>query len=204
MPESQDRRSAILRSSAELFARKGVAATTVREIADEVGVLSGSLYHYFPSKDAIVNEIITKYLEELLAHYAEVTAADLDPRGRMHGLVLASLRMAEAQPHATQIYQNELTYLRELPQYSHVVASVSEVQQAWLGVIESGREAKAFRDDIPPRVFYRFIRDAVWLSVRWHRPDGSYPVEQLAQDCTSIFLDGFAVHKAPVQAEPVA
>lgn len=204
MPEPLDRRSAILHSSAELFARKGVAATTVREIADEVGVLSGSLYHYFPSKDAIVNEIITSYLGELLTSYAEVTGADLDPRGRMHGLVLASLRMAEAQPHATQIYQNELAYLRELPQYSHVDEAVSEVQRAWLEVIESGRAEKAFRDDIPPRVFYRFIRDAVWLSVRWHRPEGTYPVEQLANDCTSIFLDGFATQQAPAEAASVS
>lgn len=204
MSEPQDRRSVILRSSAELFARKGVAATTVREIADEVKVLSGSLYHYFPSKDAIVNEIITAYLEELLARYAEVTGADLEPRGRMHGLVLASLRMAEAQPHATQIYQNELAYLRDLPQYSHVVDAVSEVQRAWLDVIESGRTEKVFRDDIPPRVFYRFIRDAVWLSVRWHRPDGTYTVEQLADNCTSIFLDGFATQRAPVEAATVS
>ena len=55
-----DRRQAILACAAELFATRGVAATTVRQIADEVGILSGSLYHHFESKEAIVDEIISE------------------------------------------------------------------------------------------------------------------------------------------------
>jgi hypothetical protein len=41
-------------------------------------------------------------------------------------------------------------------------------------------------------VFYRLIRDAVWLSIRWHRPDGPYSTHQLAEDVTALFLHGFA------------
>ncbi|WP_219414712.1 TetR/AcrR family transcriptional regulator [Pseudonocardia nigra] len=201
MSQPQDRRAVILSKSAELFARKGVSATTVREIADEVGMLSGSLYHHFPSKDAILYQIITSYVDDLLARYREAAGADLDPRARMHALVLVSLQTAEARPHATQIYQNELSYLRERPQYEPVFAAVSQVQQAWLDTIEAGRAAGVFRQDIAPRIFYRFIRDAVWLSVRWRKPDSDYPVEQLADDCTSIFLDGFAV-RTPAEASP--
>ncbi|MGN0125277.1 MAG: TetR/AcrR family transcriptional regulator, partial [Rhodococcus sp. (in: high G+C Gram-positive bacteria)] len=52
--DPQERKRQILDRSAEIFARKGVTATTIREIADAVGVYSGALYHYFPSKEAIV------------------------------------------------------------------------------------------------------------------------------------------------------
>jgi hypothetical protein len=41
-------------------------------------------------------------------------------------------------------------------------------------------------------VFYRLIRDAVWLSARWHHPAGDYPTGQLAQDITAVFLHGFS------------
>jgi TetR/AcrR family transcriptional regulator, cholesterol catabolism regulator len=197
VPEQQDRRAAILRGSAELFARQGVSSTTVRQIGDVVGVLSGSLYHHFPSKDAIVHEIIVTYLENLHARYQEVMAADLDARERIHGLVRVSLRMSEAFPHETVIYQNELSHLRELPRYERVKAMAAEVQQTWLQAIESGQAAGVFRTDIDPKVFYRFIRDAVWLSVKWYRPEGTYPVDRLADDCTSIFLDGFAATHPP-------
>ncbi|HEX6522118.1 MAG TPA: TetR/AcrR family transcriptional regulator [Streptosporangiaceae bacterium] len=189
MSEQPDRRGLILASAAEMFARKGFDATTVRNIADAVGVLSGSLYHHFKSKDAIVEEILTGYLDAIQAQYAEVLDHGTTPAQTLHDLVLASLRVANEQPNATAIYQNELQYLREQPRFADVLAAAANVQQTWLKVIERGVADGAFRDDIDPRVFYRLIRDAVWLSVRWHHPD---PPAKLADEITSVFLDGFA------------
>jgi AcrR family transcriptional regulator len=191
MSESQDRREHIVNSAAELFARKSIAATTVREIADAVGMLSGSLYHHFESKDAIVAEVLSGYLDTIHQRYAEVLSSDATPAQRLHDLVLASLQVAEQMPHPTAIYQNELHYLREHPAFADVQTAAAEVQRTWLSVIEAGVADGSFRDDIPPRVFYRLIRDAVWLSVRWHRPGGKYSTKKLAADVTSIFLDGF-------------
>ena len=61
--DPQERRRQILDRSGEIFATKGISATTVREIADACGVYSGTLYHYFPSKEAIVTEIIRVYVD---------------------------------------------------------------------------------------------------------------------------------------------
>lgn len=195
MSESQDRRGAILASAAELFARKGIDATTVREIADGVGVLSGSLYHHFESKDAIVAEILTGYLHAIQDRYAKVLTSGKSPDKSLRDLVLTSLQVASEQPEATAIYQHELHYLRERGRFGNVLADAADVQRTWLRVIEEGVAAGFFRGDIDPRVFYRLIRDAVWLSVRWHHPDGEYPTSQLAEDITAVFLDGFAARR---------
>jgi TetR/AcrR family transcriptional regulator, cholesterol catabolism regulator len=187
--EVQDRRALILTSAAELFARKGIGATTVREIADAVGVLSGSLYHHFESKDAIVEEILIGYLEAIQARYADVLDSGRSSAESLHDLVLCSLRVASEQPYATAIYQNELHYLREQPRFAAVLTGAANVQHTWLRVIEKGVADGAFRGDIDPRVFYRLIRDAVWLSVRWQHPD---PPDRLADDIIAIFLHGFS------------
>jgi AcrR family transcriptional regulator len=192
MTEVQDRRGLILASAAEMFARKGIGATTVREIADAVGVLSGSLYHYFESKDAIVEEILTGYLDAIQARYADVLASTKSPAESLHDLVLASLQVASERPNATAIYQNELHYLREREPFKDVLDSAAAIQRTWLHIIEKGVADGSFRRDIPPRVFYRLIRDAVWLSIRWHHPTSGYPTAQLAEDITSIFLHGFS------------
>jgi len=190
--EPQDRRSDILASAAELFARKGVGATTVREIADAVGMLSGSLYHHFESKDAIVAEILAGYLRAIQDRYAAVLASGKGPADSLHDLVVTSLQVASEQPQATTIYQNERPYLRERPRFADVLAGAADIQRTWLLVIEKGVAEGTFRADIAPRVFYRLIRDAVWLSVRWHHPAGEYPTSQLADDITAVFLDGFS------------
>jgi AcrR family transcriptional regulator len=191
MSDTQGRRAHILNSAAELFARKGITATTVREIADAVGMLSGSLYHHFDSKDAIVAEVLTGHLDTIRHSYAEVLTIDVTPAQQLHQLVLVSLEVAEQLPHPTAIYQNELHYLRENPAFAVVQNAATEIQQIWLGVIEAGVAGGSLRNDIPARVFYRLIRDAVWLSVQWHRPGGQYTTTNLADDVTSIFLDGF-------------
>ena len=192
MKEPQDRRGDILASAAELFARKGVGATTVREIADAVGMLSGSLYHHFESKDAIVAEILAGYLRAIQDRYAAVLASGKGPADSLHDLVVTSLQVASEQPQATTIYQNERPYLRERPRFADVLAGAADIQRTWLLVIEKGVAEGTFRADIAPRVFYRLIRDAVWLSVRWHHPAGEYPTSQLADDITAVFLDGFS------------
>lgn len=192
MPTVELRRADILKVSAELFAAKGVAATTVRGIASQVGVRSGALYHYFPSKDAIVREVLHTYLQGLKARYDEAAPRSLDPRARLRAVVEVSLRTAEDDPHATTVYQSELTNLRDLPEYRPVKELADEVQRVWLETIDDGKRAGVFRADIPTKVFHRFIRDAVWLSVKWRHPEDAYTSEDLARDCMTIFLDGFA------------
>jgi AcrR family transcriptional regulator len=200
MTEPRDRRELIVSTAAEMFARKGIRSTTVREIADSVGVLSGSLYHYFDSKDAMVEEILMGFLDAIRIQYGEVLARGEGAAQSLRDLVFASLQMAREQPDATAIYQNELQYLRETPRFKEVQAAASEVQQVWLGVLERGVADGSFRDDIAPRVFYRMIRDAVWLSGRGHRGDGGYTTAQLADAITSIFLDGFSARPAAARS----
>jgi TetR/AcrR family transcriptional regulator, cholesterol catabolism regulator len=197
MTEPQDRRELIVATAAEMFARKGIKATTVREIADAVGVLSGSLYHYFKSKDEIVQEILVEFLEETRARYAEVLGRGDGVAETLRELVLASLRVASQRPYATAIYQNQLQYLIDRPEFKEGSA---EVQRVWLELIARGVAEGVFRDDISPRVFYRLIRDAVWMSWCDQHSDKRYSIEQLADAITSVFLDGFVARPDRVTA----
>jgi AcrR family transcriptional regulator len=190
--EPGDRRERILASAEALFARKGVLATTVREIADEVGMLSGSLYHHFDSKEAMVDEIVASYLEDLRARYKAVIAREADPRAKLHDLVAASLEVVEAHPHATEIYQNEVGYLTQIERFGYLKNAGKEVQSTWLEVINAGVRDGVFRSDLDAKVLYRLMRDAVWLSVRWFKPTRDYPVSRFAEDCIHLFLDGIA------------
>lgn len=199
--EQVDRREAILASAAGLFATRGVAASTVRQIADEVGILSGSLYHHFESKDAMVDEIISSYLEDLRTRYRAVLARETDPRTMLHDLVVASLQVVEAHPHATEIYQNDVNYLLQFPRFDYLKTAGKDVQKTWLHVINTGISEGVFRSDLDAKILYRLMRDAVWLSVRWFKPSRDFPIHRLAEDCTALFLDGLTAAKNPVPAE---
>jgi AcrR family transcriptional regulator len=189
--DAVSRRDHIVTSAAALFADKGVATTTVRDIGDAAGILSGSLYYHFSSKEAIVEEIVRRYLEELVGAYEAVLADAGQPRARLEGLIRASFTAIEQHPHACEIYQNEYKYLESLQGLADLQPLTAKVQGAWTDTIRQGVKVGAFRKDVEPKLFYRFARDAIWFTVRWYRPGRGDDLDTLTKACTTILLDGF-------------
>jgi AcrR family transcriptional regulator len=189
--EPASRRETIVALAAELFAKKGVASTTVRDIGEAAGILSGSLYYHFPSKEAIVEEIILAYLRELIDRYRAVLEEHTDARARLEGLIRTSFQAIDEHQHACEIFQNDYKYLRSLPQLAELDALNEDVQKIWISTIDQGVREGSFRSDIEPRMFYRFARDAIWFSVRWYHPGGRNTVERMSTACIAVLLDGF-------------
>ena len=185
-----DRRDVILERAADLFAKHGVAATTVREIAEAVGILSGSLYHHFASKEAIVDAIVSSFMDDLVRRYDAVLAADGDPASRLRGLVHASIATSADHPHATEIYQNDARYLQAADGLSVIRDSARAVRAAWIQVLEEGVATGVFRSDVPVKVIYPLLRDGLWITARWFVPSRSYGHAQLAADYVKVFVEG--------------
>jgi len=180
----------ILVCAAELFAEKGIAGTTVRDIAGRTGILSGSLYHHFPSKDAIADRIVTLYLDELISQYEGVLAAEHDARAALGGLVMASSRVSRANPHASEIYQRETAYLRQLPSRDRIRDATRTIRESWMATLERGVTAGDLRRDVPVELLYLLLRDAVWLTARSFSPSSELGHDGLARSILSVFLDG--------------
>ena len=198
------RRNQILAAAARLIAAQGPSAnTSVREIADEAGVLSGSLYYHFKAgKDEIIEAIISMHLEDLLARYARVTSRDSSPVEMLEGLIRASFDALAAQPDASQIYQNEYRHMSGSPTFAAVRDATHRIQTVWMGVIYKGVDEGVFRRDVEPIVFYRFARDAIWPSVRWYLHDSSPELATIANSCVRLFLDGLVVGRTEAEIPP--
>src|ERR1700744_3481568 len=78
--EPAPRRAEILAVARKLFAEKGFQATSIREIANAAGILSGSLYYHFDTKEDMLHEIIKDYASYLAMGYEKCAAAAADPR----------------------------------------------------------------------------------------------------------------------------
>ena len=81
------RRAELLAIAARLFAERGFKNTTVRDIAEEAGILSGSLYHHFASKEAMVDELLDTFQTELWEQYDAIDASDRTPREKLEAVV---------------------------------------------------------------------------------------------------------------------
>jgi TetR/AcrR family transcriptional regulator, cholesterol catabolism regulator len=188
-----DRKSEILAAAAAAFAARSIAGTSMREIGDAVGLNAGALYHYFRSKNAIVNELVTGYLSDLLTDYRSMNLDDLEPRARLKAIVDVSLATGAARPDATKVYHAEFANLRNLRDYAEARRLADSIQTIWLDAIEAGKDAGSLRKDVPSKVFHRFLRDSVWFSVYWRKADDPYTLDELSEDCLAVFLDGMAL-----------
>jgi len=188
--KSLGRRTELLAIAAELFATRGYASTTVRDIGDAAGILSGSLYHHFDSKEAMLDEILRDFMGGLHTAFAEIVSRGEGPREILEGLIRYSFATIHDRPHAVALYQNESSLLAHLPDFSYVARTSNDIAQIWLDVLEAGRQEGTFRGDLEPGVAYRFIRDAVWGSVRWYRADGKLSHETVAEQYQSMLFGG--------------
>jgi AcrR family transcriptional regulator len=186
-----------LRLAADLFAERGFKATTVRDIAEAAGMLSGSLYHHFDSKESIIEELLHEYVDALLADYRRIIADGGPPRVVLSRLVNAVFASFVGHKAAITVWQNERANLAQLPGYGYLVQAEEEVERLWTEVIGQGIAAGEFRPDLDPRLVYRFLRDVVWMAVRWYQPGGRLTTDQLASQYLTIVLDG--IESKPVR-----
>lgn len=188
-----ERRAAILDIAAEIFAQKGFASTTVREIADAAGILSGSLYHHFDSKETMVDEIIRGFIDDMVGAYTTVADSIDDPLDALQALIRTAF--AAIQPHraALTVAQNESQYLRQFERFTYLDEGYARVETIWSGVLARGIERGVFRADLDVKLMYLFMRDAIFVSVKWFRPDGHFSIEQVAATYEQFLLDGLRV-----------
>lgn len=186
------RRDELLEIAAGLFADRGVRATTVRDIADAAGILSGSLYHHFDSKESMVDEILRGFLDDLFGRYREIVASGSDSRATLEALITASYESIDKSHAAVAIYQDEAKRLVENERFSYISDRNTEFRDLWVGVIERGIADGTFRPDVDVELVFRFLRDTVWVAVRWYRPGGTLTADKVAQQYLSIVLDGLA------------
>ncbi|MDJ0359172.1 MULTISPECIES: TetR/AcrR family transcriptional regulator [unclassified Rhodococcus (in: high G+C Gram-positive bacteria)] len=191
-PKAVGRREELLELAATLFAERGMRATTVRDIADAAGILSGSLYHHFDSKESMVDEILRGFLDELFDSYHKIVAEGLGPRETLEGLVVASFDAIDRSHSAVAIYQDEAKHLVGTERFEYITERNSEFRELWNGVVERGIADGSFRPDVDVELVYRFMRDTVWVAVRWYRPGGKLTAEAVAQQYLAIVLDGLS------------
>ena len=187
-----ERRDEILAIAAELFAERGFAATTVREIADSAGILSGSLYHHFDSKESMVEELLRTFLEDITHAYRVEAASGDDPVQVLRTLVRLAFESIGARWATVSVMVNEYNLLISYPRFSFVQEFSEETERLWVGVIERGVQSGAFRANLDPRMTYRFLRDAIWVSVRWYQPTGRDRPADIADVYVGVLLDGIA------------
>ena len=184
------RREELLGIAAKLFADKGFKNTTVRDIADAAGILSGSLYHHFDSKESMVDDILREFQNELFGQYEAILASADDARAKLDAAVRVSFEAIDQHPYEVAIFQNDADYLGTFDRFGYLAERNRQSREVWVTLLRNGIATGALRTDLDVDLTYRFIRDTVWVAVKWYRPGGKLTHTAVADQYLTILLDG--------------
>ena len=186
-----ERRAHLVVLAGELFAQKGYRATTVREIADAAGILSGSLYHHFDSKESIGDEILSSFINEVLADYRGAVASAASPRAAIEQIVRSTSLTLARHRAALAMLQNDWSYFAAQPRFAYLPKALREIERTWVTQLELGQQSGLFRADLDAKLTYRLLRDILWIPEQWRRTRG-YSTGQVVDAFLRILFDGIA------------
>lgn len=187
-----DRRTEIVRLGGEVIASQGFSNATVRDIADRAGILSGSLYYHFDSKEDIVDDILSAFFDRLLGGYRDVAEAAANPVQALREMIRLAFGTIETDAVAMKILHNDSAQLGRVDRFRYLWTSEEEVRRLWTTSIVEAIDAGLLRTDIDVDLMYLFAREGVWGAVRWYQPDGPRPISDVADQFVQSFFLGVA------------
>lgn len=198
-PVRSERREHLVVLAGELFARKGYRATTMRELADAAGILSGSLYHHFDSKASIGDQLLSDFINDILADYRAAVTSSGDPRAAIEAIVRSTSGTLARHRAAVAMLQSDWSYFSTQPRFGYLPKALKEIERIWVTQLELGKQARIFRPDLDAKLTYRLLRDVLWIPAQWGRTSG-YTATQVADGLLRIIFDGIAIQAGPARS----
>ena len=189
----EEKRRQILAAAVRVFARKGFHASRVGDIAEEAGVAHGLLYHYFDSKDELLETIFHDTWSELLAAMHDVEESDAAAREQLRGVAAILLRSWRRDPELVRVLVREVA---RSPQLQERLVEVGEAFAAIRRMIERGQADGDFRADLDARlasfVFYGALEETLTGWAFGQLPDDDEQVALAEATIVDVVCGGFA------------
>jgi TetR/AcrR family transcriptional regulator, fatty acid metabolism regulator protein len=188
-----DKRRNILDAAIKVFARQGFHSTRVSDIADEAGVAYGLVYHYFDSKDEVLNELFTERWSLLLTAIEEADASAESPRSKLAAVAAFIVDSYQHNPELMKVIIVEVTRAANSFGRTHL----PEIRRAYdsiTKIVAEGQEKGAFRRDIDPAFasmsFYGAIEQLLSGWIFEVIPESSADYDQAKELVVATICDG--------------
>jgi AcrR family transcriptional regulator len=184
----------IVAAAAKVFRDKGYHAATVRDIAEAVGILKGSLYHHFESKEALLYLVVKEPIAQMQRTIAAIAEADLPASEKLRRAIAAHLEAFDRHHPHLFVYLREREAVKR--RFREMIGfSPKEYERCWQRILREGVESGEFRPDLDIQVAsYGLLGMLNWL-YKWYDPQGRLDVRQVAEQYTALALAGVAVAK---------
>ena len=194
---SEDKRRLILQAAVRVFARKGFHTCRVGDIAQEAGVAHGLLYHYFRSKDEVLECIFAETWADILAAAKMIEETDEPARDRLAGIAKILLRAWRRDPELVKVVVREIV---RSPDLQNRISVIQESFAAIERIVARGQDEGEFRADVSAKlasfVFYGALEEVLTGWVLGTLEDGDEQIAAAERTVVEIVCGGLAPDRA--------
>jgi AcrR family transcriptional regulator len=184
------RREEILSTAAMLFGRQGYHQTTMQQIADEVGILKGSLYHHYRSKQEILFEVTRGPLGELVDEVRLTVESDAEiPQKIEHAIRAHIFALSRAYPHLMVVTAETDEALPDGIR-ENILSLRRQYQRLWQKMISAGLADGSIVSTGSAAALVNLILGSINWMHRWYTPAGKLGPDQLASVLSDLVLHG--------------
>ncbi|PXY23132.1 hypothetical protein DI005_22715 [Prauserella sp. PE36] len=181
------RRRDLIEIATELISEIGYEQTTVRLIADRMGIKSGSLYSHISSKEDVLYKIILDVADDFLERADRATEGVHDPEERLRARCRSHLEMIRDRRPAVRVYFDEWRKLGDANQ-AEVIRLRERYEDGFRLAIADGVESKAF--DADPQLGARVLLSTLNWAPSWYVADGKLSPREVADQLLEVILHG--------------
>lgn len=181
----RNRDGEIIDAATTVFSQKGYSAASLQEIADRVGILKGSLYHYIDSKESLLFRILQGSHEEATAIMNEVDALDLATDAKFRTYVNRLVTWYLSHRERTGLYQNEWRFLEG--DFGKQVRAQRRTFNAYMrAIIDAAVEEGLAPADLDTDLATKWVLSAIDSIPSWYRTTPPKHIDDLAASITSM------------------
>ncbi|MCF7804391.1 MAG: TetR/AcrR family transcriptional regulator [Candidatus Marinimicrobia bacterium] len=199
--DKEARRRTILNAAMEIFSKKGLAGTTIQEIAEQAEIGKGTVYEYFDSKDAILAGAFDYLMEEMSSFFVREIRGDMSPEeklrsffqgmtqfmGSTHGDVAEMLLVFWAEG----ILESPVNNAGAVPGSFDLESIYTEYSAILTDIIKEGKRTGDFRSDVnSEHLAAAIIGSLDGLMLQWVIYQKDFPLENIAESYVDMVLKG--------------
>jgi AcrR family transcriptional regulator len=185
---SRGRRQAIVGAAAALFSDRGYHGTSVRDIAEESGILAGSLYTHIRSKEDLLFEIVARAGQQFVHGLEPIALGPGTPVQKLREGMRAHVRVVAGSIDEAKVFLHEWKAL-DGDRREEVRRLRNRYEALWNDIIEEGIREEAFRSDDPRFARLLILSAANWI-YHWYDPAGPLRPDEVADRLTETTLQG--------------
>jgi AcrR family transcriptional regulator len=187
--QAVDRRELILAAATRRFAEYGFEATTVRQIADDVNILSGSLYHHFATKEEILEEIVRDAVLTSSEDAQRIAALPMDAEQRFVALLMIELHRLTSNQEVYAIVFNERKFFRRSDYFQYITQAKKASYDAWSAVLSDGVKDGLFHPDLDIYLTISTVIRMLNAGADWFKNEDGSVIDAIAHYSLDKLLD---------------